>query len=41
VKRDQVEDCARRKAWTPDEAERWLALVLNDDPAPGAREAAE
>ena len=41
VERDQVEDYARRKGWTPEEAERWLAPVLNYDPAPGAQEAAE
>jgi 5-methyltetrahydrofolate--homocysteine methyltransferase len=41
IERDQVEDYARRKGWTPEEAERWLAPVLNYDPAPGAREAAE
>ena len=33
VERDQVEDYARRKAWTVAEAERWLAPVLNYDPA--------
>jgi hypothetical protein len=37
IKRDQVEDYARRKGWTPEEAERRLALMLNYDPA---REAA-
>jgi 5-methyltetrahydrofolate--homocysteine methyltransferase len=41
IERDQVEDYARRKGWTPEEAERWLAPVLNYDPAPGAQEAAE
>jgi 5-methyltetrahydrofolate--homocysteine methyltransferase len=41
IERDQVEDYARRKGWTPEEAERWLAPVLNYDPAPSAREAAE
>ena len=29
VERDQVEDYARRKGWTVQEAERWLAPVLN------------
>jgi 5-methyltetrahydrofolate--homocysteine methyltransferase len=32
VERDQVEDYARRKGWTVEEAERWLAPVLNYDP---------
>jgi 5-methyltetrahydrofolate--homocysteine methyltransferase len=41
IERDQVEDYARRKAWTIAEAERWLAPVLNYDPMPRAREAAE
>ena len=29
VERDQVEDYARRKGWSVEEAERWLAPVLN------------
>jgi 5-methyltetrahydrofolate--homocysteine methyltransferase len=29
VERDQVEDYARRKGWETEEAERWLASVLN------------
>ena len=33
IERDQVEDYARRKGWTVTEAERWLAPVLNYDPA--------
>ncbi|WP_428298426.1 methionine synthase [Hyphomicrobium sp.] len=33
VERDQAEDYARRKGWTLEEAERWLAPVLNYDPA--------
>jgi 5-methyltetrahydrofolate--homocysteine methyltransferase len=41
IERDQVEDYARRKSWTISEAERWLAPVLNYDPAPRVREAAE
>ncbi len=41
IERDQVEDYARRKGWTAEEAERWLAPVLNYDPAPRAQEAAE
>jgi 5-methyltetrahydrofolate--homocysteine methyltransferase len=40
IERDQVEDYARRKGWTAAEAEKWLAPVLNYDPAPPA-EAAE
>jgi 5-methyltetrahydrofolate--homocysteine methyltransferase len=32
VDRDQVEDYARRKGWTLQEAERWLAPVLNYEP---------
>ena len=37
VERDQVEDYAARKGWTVSEAERWLAPVLNYDPASHAR----
>jgi 5-methyltetrahydrofolate--homocysteine methyltransferase len=33
IEADQVEDYARRKGWTVGEAERWLAPVLNYDPA--------
>jgi 5-methyltetrahydrofolate--homocysteine methyltransferase len=33
VERDQVEDYARRKGWSVAECERWLAPVLNYDPA--------
>jgi 5-methyltetrahydrofolate--homocysteine methyltransferase len=40
IERDQVEDYARRKGWTVPEAERWLAPVLNYDPAIVADEAA-
>ena len=29
VDKDQVEDYARRKGWSLEEAERWLAPVLN------------
>ena len=36
IGRDQVEDYARRKGWTVAEAERWLAPVLNYDPAADA-----
>jgi hypothetical protein len=38
VERDQAEDYARRKGWTLQEAERWLAPVLNYDPVPGPHE---
>jgi 5-methyltetrahydrofolate--homocysteine methyltransferase len=33
IERDQVEDYARRKGWTVDEAQRWLAPILNYDPS--------
>jgi 5-methyltetrahydrofolate--homocysteine methyltransferase len=33
IERDQVEDYAKRKGWTIDEAERWLAPLLAYDPA--------
>jgi len=32
IDRDQVEDYARRKGWRLEEAERWLAPILNYDP---------
>jgi 5-methyltetrahydrofolate--homocysteine methyltransferase len=32
VERDQVEDYARRKGWSIDEAEKWLSPILNYDP---------
>jgi 5-methyltetrahydrofolate--homocysteine methyltransferase len=32
IERDQVEDYARRKNWTLQEAERWLAPLLNYNP---------
>jgi len=41
IERDQVEDYARRKGWSVEEAERWLAPILNYDPLGVAREAAE
>jgi 5-methyltetrahydrofolate--homocysteine methyltransferase len=41
IERDQVEDYAKRKGWTVAEAEKWLAPVLNYDPAAAARVAAE
>jgi 5-methyltetrahydrofolate--homocysteine methyltransferase len=31
VERDQVEDYAKRKGWSIEETERWLAPVLNYD----------
>jgi 5-methyltetrahydrofolate--homocysteine methyltransferase len=40
VERDQVEDYANRKGWTVEVAERWLAPVLNYDPASAAKIAA-
>ena len=40
VERDQVEDYARRKNWTVQEAERWLAPVLNYDPVAAEVDAA-
>jgi 5-methyltetrahydrofolate--homocysteine methyltransferase len=33
IDRDQVEDYARRKGWTVAHGERWLAPILNYDPA--------
>jgi 5-methyltetrahydrofolate--homocysteine methyltransferase len=39
IERDQVEDYARRKGFTVEETERWLAPVLNYDPR-SLREAA-
>ena len=39
IDRDQVADYARRKGWDVSVAERWLAPILNYDPA-GEREAA-
>jgi 5-methyltetrahydrofolate--homocysteine methyltransferase len=32
IERDQVEDYARRKSWTIEETERWLAPLLNYNP---------
>lgn len=40
VERDQVEDYAQRKGMTVDEAERWLAPVLNYTPTAAIRTAA-
>ncbi len=36
IERDQVEDYAWRKSWSVDEAERWLAPILNYDPRAAA-----
>jgi 5-methyltetrahydrofolate--homocysteine methyltransferase len=33
IERDQVEDYARRKGWSVETAERWLAPILSYDPA--------
>jgi 5-methyltetrahydrofolate--homocysteine methyltransferase len=38
IERDQVDDYARRKGWSVEECERWLAPILNYDP--NAREKA-
>jgi 5-methyltetrahydrofolate--homocysteine methyltransferase len=35
IERDQVEDYARRKGWSVEECERWLAPILNYDPRVG------
>jgi 5-methyltetrahydrofolate--homocysteine methyltransferase len=32
IERDQIEDYAKRKGWTVEEAERWLAPILNYNP---------
>jgi 5-methyltetrahydrofolate--homocysteine methyltransferase len=40
VERDQVEDYARRKGWSVEECERWLAPVLNYDAVAVREEAA-
>jgi 5-methyltetrahydrofolate--homocysteine methyltransferase len=40
IERDQVADYARRKGWSLEEAERWLAPILNYEPQ-AIREAAE
>jgi 5-methyltetrahydrofolate--homocysteine methyltransferase len=36
IERDQVEDYARRKGWSLEEAERWLAPLLNYNPRAAA-----
>jgi 5-methyltetrahydrofolate--homocysteine methyltransferase len=41
IERDQVADYARRKDWSVAEAERWLAPILNYDPATYTLVAAE
>ena len=40
IERDQVEDYARRKAWSLEMAEKWLAPILNYDPKAADTEAA-
>jgi 5-methyltetrahydrofolate--homocysteine methyltransferase len=41
IERDQVEDYATRKQWTFEQAEKWLAPILNYDPLAAVRNAAE
>jgi 5-methyltetrahydrofolate--homocysteine methyltransferase len=41
IERDQVEDYATRKRWTIEQAEKWLAPILNYDPLAAVRSAAE
>jgi 5-methyltetrahydrofolate--homocysteine methyltransferase len=41
IERDQVEDYAKRKNWTLEKAEKWLAPILNYDPLAAVRNAAE
>jgi 5-methyltetrahydrofolate--homocysteine methyltransferase len=41
IERDQVEDYAARKGWNTGEAEKWLAPILNYDPASIVQTAAE
>jgi 5-methyltetrahydrofolate--homocysteine methyltransferase len=41
IERDQVEDYAKRKGWTIEQAEKWLAPILNYDPLAALRRAAE
>jgi 5-methyltetrahydrofolate--homocysteine methyltransferase len=36
IERDQIEDYARRKGWTVEQAERWLAPILNYNPRAAA-----
>src|SRR5579872_3078361 len=41
IERDQVEDYAARKGFTVEQAEKWLAPILNYDPLAAVRSAAE
>src|SRR5207248_6584025 len=41
IERDQIADYAQRKGWSVEEAERWLAPILNYDPLAAMRSAAE
>jgi 5-methyltetrahydrofolate--homocysteine methyltransferase len=41
IGRDQIEDYAKRKGWSVDEAEKWLAPILAYDPARVPKVAAE
>jgi 5-methyltetrahydrofolate--homocysteine methyltransferase len=41
IERDQVEDYAARKKWSFQQAEKWLAPILNYDPLAAVRNAAE
>ncbi len=41
IERDQVEDYAARKNWSFEQAEKWLAPILNYDPLAAMRNAAE
>jgi 5-methyltetrahydrofolate--homocysteine methyltransferase len=41
IERDQVEDYAKRKGWSSDQAEKWLSPILNYDPMAAVRSAAE
>jgi 5-methyltetrahydrofolate--homocysteine methyltransferase len=41
IERDQVEDYAARKTWAFEQAEKWLAPILNYDPLAAMRNAAE
>jgi 5-methyltetrahydrofolate--homocysteine methyltransferase len=40
IERDQIADYAGRKGWAIEEAERWLAPILNYDPRRATRDAA-
>jgi 5-methyltetrahydrofolate--homocysteine methyltransferase len=40
IERDQVQDYAKRKGWSTQECERWLAPILNYDPRKAETEAA-